>query len=79
MCKGLLQYEMRNVETPWNKLRPLMGAIKRLKPAQPREKSVQRKPLEMVSFPGLAWGRKAKVITVDIWKISALCFATKAK
>lgn len=39
----------------------------------------QRKPLEMVSFPGLAWGRKAKVITVDIWKISALCFATKAK
>lgn len=43
------------------------------------ERCVQRKPLEMVSFPGLAWGRKAKVITVDIWKISALCFATKVK
>lgn len=30
-------------------------------------------------FPRTGMGGKAKVITVDIWKISALCFATKAK
>lgn len=73
--EGFYIWDERCSETPWNKLRR-DGGHQEAKASSAQGEVCPKKVSGDGKFPGAGVGGKAKVITVDIWKIPALCFAT---